>query len=74
MICFGSYYHFSGKDVEYISLTNVGGEYPYNLMVFLVENDKANMAELDKLRRENFGLKTTVKNQREKLDKFYRTY
>ena len=23
MICFGSYYHFSGEDVEYISLTNV---------------------------------------------------
>lgn len=44
------------------------------LTAFLVENDKANMAELDKLRRENFGLKTTVKNQREKLDKFYRTY
>ena len=35
MICFGSYYHFSGEDVEYISLTNVGGEYPYKLMVFL---------------------------------------
>ena len=44
------------------------------LTAFLVENDKANMVELDKLRRENFGLKTTVKNQREKLDKFYRTY
>ena len=35
MICFGLYYHFSGEDVEYISLTNVGVEYPYKLMVFL---------------------------------------
>lgn len=35
MICFGSHYHFFGEDVEYISLTNVGGEYPYKLMVFL---------------------------------------
>lgn len=44
------------------------------LFAFLTENYTEDMAELDKLRRENFGLKTTVKNQREKLDKFYRTY
>lgn len=42
------------------------------LTAFLVENDRANMEELETLRRENFGLKTTVKNQREKLDGFYR--
>lgn len=42
------------------------------LTAFLVENDRANMEELESLRRENFGLKTTVKNQREKLDRFYR--
>ena len=42
------------------------------LTAFLVENDRANMEELETLRRENFGLKTTVKNQREKLDRFYR--
>lgn len=28
--------------------------------------------ENEKLKRENFGLKTTVKNLREKLEKFYR--
>ena len=28
------------------------------LVAFLLESDKANMAELEKLRRENFGLKT----------------
>lgn len=44
------------------------------LVAFLLESDKANMAELEKLRRENFGLKTTVKNQQSKLEKFYHNY
>ena len=44
------------------------------LLAFLTENYTKDMAELDKLRRENFGLKTTVKNQREKLNKFYRNH
>ena len=42
------------------------------LVAFLVESDKTTAVELEKLRRENFGLKTTVKNQREKLEKFYK--
>ena len=29
---------------------------------------------IEKLRRENFGLKTTVKNLQSKLDKFYHNY
>lgn len=44
------------------------------LVAFLLESDKANTAELEKLRRENFGLKTTVKNQRAQLEKFYHNY
>lgn len=42
------------------------------LVAFLLESGNANVAELEKLRRENFGLKTTVTNLREKLEKFYR--
>lgn len=42
------------------------------LVAFLLESDNANVAELEKLRRENFGLKTTAANLREKLEKFYR--
>lgn len=30
------------------------------------------LKEVEKLKRENFGLKTTVKNLRRQLDKFYR--
>lgn len=41
------------------------------LVAFLLENDKLSESELEKLRRENFGLKTTVKNLRVKLEKFY---
>lgn len=32
------------------------------LVAFLSESENANAAELEKLRRENFGLKTTVNN------------
>lgn len=41
------------------------------LVAFLLESDKANAVELEKLKRENFGLKTTVKNLREKVERFY---
>lgn len=41
------------------------------LVAFLIENDKTQAAELEKLRRENFGLKTTVNNLRAKLNKIY---
>lgn len=41
------------------------------LVAFLSESENANAAELEKLRRENFGLKTTVNNLRAKLEKFY---
>lgn len=44
------------------------------LIAFLIENDNANEVEIEKLRRENFGLKTTVKNQQSKLEKFYHNY
>ena len=37
------------------------------LVAFLLESESA----CEKLRRENFGLKTTVKNLQAKLDKFY---
>lgn len=44
------------------------------LVAFLIENDKTQAAELEKLRRENYGLKTTVKNLRSKVNKFYQNY
>lgn len=37
-------------------------------MAFEIENSAS---ELEKLRRENFGLKTTVANLRAKVEKFY---
>ena len=37
-------------------------------MAFEIENSAS---ELEKLRRENFGLKTTVTNLRAKVEKFY---
>ena len=44
------------------------------LVAFLSESENANAAELEKLRRENYGLKTTVKNLRSKVNKFYQNY
>lgn len=40
-------------------------------MALELENFRLSAAEFEKLRRENFGLNTTVKNLREKLDKIY---
>lgn len=42
-----------------------------NQMAIKLENCRLSVAELDKLRRENFGLKTTVSNLRSKVDNFY---
>ena len=44
------------------------------LLQYLIESNSATMTEYEKLRRENFGLKTTVKNQQSKLEKFYHNY
>lgn len=44
------------------------------LLQYLIESNSATMTEYEKLRRENFGLKTTVKNLQSKLDKFYHNY
>lgn len=44
------------------------------LLQYLIESNSATMSEYEKLRRENFGLKTTVKNLQSKLDKFYHNY
>lgn len=40
-------------------------------MALELENARLSAAELEKLRRENFGLKTTVNNLRSKVEKFY---
>lgn len=44
------------------------------LLQYLIESNSATMTEYEKLRRENLGLKTTVKNLQSKLDKFYHNY
>ena len=44
------------------------------LLQYLIESNSATMTEYEKLRRENFGLKTTVRNLQSKLNKFYRNY
>lgn len=44
------------------------------LLQYLIESNSATMTEYEKLRRENFGLKTTVKNLQSKLNKFYHNY
>lgn len=44
------------------------------LLQYLIESNSATMTEYEKLRRENFGLKTTVKNLQSKLNKFYHYY
>lgn len=41
-------------------------------MALELENCRLHAVELEKLRRENFGLKTTVNNLRAQVDKFYR--
>lgn len=41
-------------------------------MALELENCRLSATELEKLRRENFGLKTTVNNLRAQVDKFYR--
>ena len=40
-------------------------------MTLELENFRLSATELEKLRRENFGLKTTVKNLRAQVDEFY---
>lgn len=44
------------------------------LLQYPIESNSATMTEYEKLRRENFGLKTTVKNLQSKLNKFYHNY
>lgn len=43
----------------------------YEELVELRKKYEESLKEVEKLKRENFGLKTTVKNLRIQLDKFY---
>lgn len=43
----------------------------HNELVELRKKHEESCKEVEKLKRENFGLKTTVKNLRRQLDKFY---
>ena len=44
----------------------------HNELVEFRKKYEESCKEVEKLKRENFGLKTTVKNLRRQLDKFYR--